>query len=128
MRWFRSHRTRGSDLALLALVIQLAVSLVHVHVGRVTPGVSKSASFLDVRAAGRKSAISLSAGDEAPAIADDYCAVCALIHLASTGVAAQPPTLTLPLVFDLLQRGPSVESVTALRRHARVQARAPPLA
>src|ERR1700681_2850872 len=98
MRWFRSRSRWGSGLALFALAFQLAVSFAHVHPDRVAPGAGSSSALSGVQASlgqtstGAETA-SLPATDQAPAQADDYCAVCALIHLAGTVVAAEPPSL-----------------------------------
>src|SRR5882672_3674544 len=100
MHWFRSRSSSGSWLALFALAVQLAVSFAHVHLDRGAPVAGHSSSvLLRVHAPNGIAAASLPAGDEAPALADDYCAVCALIHLAGSVVAAEAPALPLPATF-----------------------------
>jgi 3-oxoacyl-[acyl-carrier protein] reductase len=69
-------------LALLALTVQLAVSLVHIHIVRAAPGLSQPTSFFDVRMSARRLAASAAVDEQAPGLEDDYCAICALIHLA----------------------------------------------
>lgn len=127
MSWFRSRSRLGSYLALFALAIQLTLSFGHVHLDRHMPGVR--------RAAGVSAAMTVStaaiehAGKETPALADDFCPICALIHLAGTLVLAAAPSLpqlgafspspleAAPLPFDIA--GP---------HHSPLGARAPPLA
>jgi hypothetical protein len=131
MQWFRSRSSLGaclgSWLALLALAFQLVVSFGHVHLdrGAALPGHS---SVLLGDASGGTDAASLPAGDEAPAIADDYCAICALIHLAGTAVAAEPPSLPLRAVFGRTFAESAVEFGLTAQDHALFAARAPPLA
>src|ERR1700730_9304066 len=95
MRWFRSRVRLGSWLALLALAVQLAVCFGHVHLD--------GAAFARAPALeqGQAAAVATTAPDpgssEIPALADDCCVVCALIHLAGTLVMAAAPPLPLPI-------------------------------
>ena len=127
MRWFRSRSTLGSWLALFALSVQLALSFGHVHLDRAAaPGHS---SVL-LRALGLPAAntVSQSAPDEAPGQADDYCAVCALIHLAGTIVGGEPPVLPLPAAFGRTPAAVVVEFGLTGRHRAPFASRAPPTA
>jgi len=128
MRWFRSRSRWGSCLALLALAIQLVVSFGHVHLDRVASGPGSTLALAGVHASAGAQAASLPATDQAPAQADDYCAVCALIHFASTVVAAEPPTLQLPAVFSRTLSAATVEFGSTAERHSLFAARAPPIA
>ena len=121
MQWLRSRLRVGSWVALFALAVQLVLTFGHVH--------------LDGRSGNSSVRIETAAGAVAPAghdgskAADDYCAACALIHLAGTLVPAAAVALPLPLVFGQLHR-PHVALRFALPASppASFAARAPPLA
>jgi hypothetical protein len=127
MFWFRSRSRWGSCLALFALAFQLAVSFAHVHLDRVAPG-AKPPVLSGVQTSTDAPTVSLPTTDQAPALADDYCAVCALIHLAATGVAAEPPALPVPAVFGRSRSEAAVEFGLTAPNHSRFSARAPPTA
>jgi hypothetical protein len=128
MHWFRSHTRLGSWLALLALAVQLAVSFGHVHLDRSAPFSGHAAVLLGTDASTGAQAASLPASDESPALDGDYCAICALIHLAGTVVATEPPSLPLPAVFGRTQSEAAVEFGLTAPHHALFAARAPPIA
>jgi hypothetical protein len=115
-------------LALLALAIQLVVSFAHVHLDHVASGPVSTLALAGVHAPIGAQAASVPATDQAPARTDDYCAVCALIHLAGTVVAAEPPTLRLPAVFTRTRSEVAVEFRSTAERHSLFAARAPPIA
>jgi hypothetical protein len=128
MHWFRSRSSLGAWLALFALTAQLVVSFGHVHLdpNGSTPG--HQSALLRSDAPTSADVASLPAGDEAPALADDYCAVCALIHLAGTLVTAEPPALPLPALFGRARTDSTAEFGLTAQSHALFAARAPPLA
>jgi Protein of unknown function (DUF2946) len=126
MHWFRSRSRLGSWLALFALAFQLAVSFGHVHVD--AKGLGHSPTLADVHASTGAKSAPPAAGDEAPALADDYCAVCALIHIAGTVVASQAPELPVPAQFGATRSDPPLEIGLTARSHALFAARAPPTA
>ena len=125
MHWFRSRSRWGSWLALFALAFQLAVSFGHVHVD--AKGLGHAAILADHASTGADSA-SPAESDETPALADGYCAVCALIQLAGTVVAAQAPSLPVPVLFGATQADPPAQFELTARSHALFAARAPPIA
>ena len=119
MHWCRTRLRLGSYIALFALAVQLVLAFGHVH--------------LD--GGGRQTRIEVSAATAAPAghngpkVADDFCAVCALIHLASTLVPAELAALPLPVVFGQLRRPESaLHFALPASSPAAFAARAPPLA
>jgi Protein of unknown function (DUF2946) len=128
MRWFRSRSRLGSWLALFALAFQLAVSFAHVHVNRLAPGAGHPSVLSGVHASTGAHTASLPASDEIPALADNFCTICALIHLAGTVVAGEPPSLPLPAVFGRLRSEAAVEFGLTAPNHSRFAARAPPTA
>jgi hypothetical protein len=121
MGWFRSRSRWGSYLALFALAFQLVVSFGHVHLEGGTPN------------AGHASIVAKAAVDPAskqsPAVADDHCPICALIHLSSTLVTAEAPTLPQLAVFGRLLLLAAIEfDFAAALYHSPLGPRAPPLA
>jgi hypothetical protein len=128
MRWFRSRSRLGSCLALFALAFQLAVSFAHVHLDGRASHSSHSLALLKAYGSAAAAAVHDRGGDQAPAPADDYCAICALTHLAGTVVAAAPPDLPVPAVFARLRSAPAVEFALTAASHVLFAARAPPSA
>ena len=121
MHWIRSRLRLGSCVALFALAVQLVLTFGHVHLD----GLGGHSSVRIETAAGAVAP----AGHDGSKAADDYCAACALIHLAGTLVPAAAAVLPLPLVFGQLHR-PHVALRFALPASppASFAARAPPLA
>ena len=126
MHWFRSRARSGAFLALFALGVQLAVCFGHVHLGGVAFG---RVSALEQS---QPAAVATTAPDpgstEIPALADDCCVVCALIHLAGTLVVAEAPALPLPVRSGRLQFAASVAFDLTGAPFALFRARAPPIA
>jgi hypothetical protein len=121
MQWFRANLWSGSRLALLALTLQIALSFGHVH-----PGYSRHAVG-GFAAAGSQPAPS--APTQQPANdADDYCAICATIHLAATSLLPQAPQLPLPFAARPIEHDNIVATSSFSTRRAPFQSRAPPLA
>jgi hypothetical protein len=128
MYWVRSHLRLGSFLALSALVFQLAVSFGHVHL-RASPISDPALVVSSALAQTDADAVPSSepASDEVPAAAD-HCAVCALVHLAGTVLAAQPPVLPLPVLFGHSPAPVAAVFGLAASNTAPFAARAPPIA
>jgi hypothetical protein len=125
MSWFRSRSRLGAYLALLALAFQLAVTFAHVHLDHSTIG-RAPAQAPDARMSVAMVAPA-PAGSETPALADDCCAVCALIHLAGSLVTADTPPLPLP-VRCRSQRTFAAACDLTEAPLTRFRARAPPVA
>jgi hypothetical protein len=97
MRWIRSNTRFASWLALFALAVQFTLSFGHLH--------------LDARVNKAAPTIAAGMGINAPApgaIPDrpikhgkfaEFCAICAVVHMASASLTATSPSLSLP---DLL--------------------------
>ena len=128
MGWFRSRSRLGSWLALFALAFQLALSFGHVHLDRGVRGFGHPPVVASVPAAIDATAALDPAGKDKPALADDYCAICALIHLAGALVPAEVPSLPLPLFLGRLPLAAAIDFDLTQPRRARFQARAPPIA
>jgi hypothetical protein len=121
MRWVRARLGVASRLALFALAVQIALSFGHVHPGdlrHVNGGLA---------AAGTPSAPS--APTQQPASdADDYCAICATIHLAATLLVPQAPQLPVPFAARPAEHVNYTAATAFSGRRAPFQSRAPPLA
>jgi hypothetical protein len=59
-----------------------------------------------------------------PSVADDFCAICAMMQL--VGVAAEPPALTLPDSIQRMKRVAGTEFASVFSQYPLFQARAPP--
>lgn len=116
MKWLRSNIRHGARLALLALAVQFVLSFAHVHgiVAQAAPSIHSSQQLP-------------ASGDDSDQHPGDFCAVCAVIALASTAVAASPPTLPIPQAFELKPRPISATVVDPRPKRAAFRSRAPPL-
>jgi hypothetical protein len=120
MGWVRLRSRWGGYLALLALAFQLVISFGHVHLDGGAP------------TAGRASIVAKAVVDPAskqsPAVADDQCTICALIHLAGTLTPSEAPTLSRLAAFGRLLLLAAIQFELANFHHSPLGARAPPLA
>lgn len=124
MSWFRSSRCGVTWLALFALACQLVFAFGHVHPG-------KTGGYPGAWAVNGDHSASLTAPShhENPAgLADDFCAICASINLASTLVMPESPAVapSHPLARYLDWSPVAVEAASL--DHLLFNARAPPLA
>ena len=142
MGWVRFHRRCGAWPGLAALVLQLALSFGHIHIGNVhvdavwrsvdaavaksfakSPPESQPAILTQTQQQPPKQGSGQNSGDN-----DDYCAICASIFLASTSLAAQPPLLVVPLHFARVALTFDAERGIAASPPAFFRSRAPPSA
>jgi hypothetical protein len=123
MGWLRRSKW-GACLALFALAMQLVLSFGHVHVG----ASSGYASGLEVAASSDTHKPAGNHHHHLPATPDENCALCALIHLASTLLPAAAPDLPLPAVFGRLPHHIVVQLDLSAASSAYFRARAPPFA
>jgi hypothetical protein len=127
MRWFRSRARLGSGLALLALVAQLTLSFGHLHADTTARDVGVTAAASNIQpSADQASRPSDKSGRQS--IPNDYCPICALIHLVCGMVAAEAPPPPLPDHFGQLHLDLAVEHGLTAPRVTLFQARAPPTA
>jgi len=106
---------------MLALALQLALTFGHVHLDGLRGG---SSARIEASAGAPAPT-----GNDGPNAADDYCALCALTHLAGTLLPASPVVLPLPPAFTPSRcPEPGLCFVLPARRSASFAARAPPLA
>ncbi|HEY6992593.1 MAG TPA: DUF2946 family protein [Xanthobacteraceae bacterium] len=129
MGWFRSRSRWGSYLALFALAFQLALSFGHVHLEGGAPVSGHASALLGVHAATASATAVDPADKESPALADDCCPICTLIHLAGALVPAAAPALPRLALFERVLLAAAVEfDVARPRYYSPLGARAPPLA
>jgi hypothetical protein len=122
MRWIRTNRRHASGLALAAMALQLVLAFGHLH--------------LDLRAshapaatvAHTKTAAVPASPTQHPASDNDYCAICATIHLASTSFLPDAPQLPVPFVSQPIEHFDCVAFVFIAPQRAAFQSRAPPFA
>jgi hypothetical protein len=97
MGWFRSNRGRVAWLAFFALACQLVLGFGHVHLGKVGGSIALAVAAH----AGNGSAVVASAPShrDPSGLADDFCAICANISLASTLVIPASPAVVPPNFF-----------------------------
>jgi len=123
MRPVRTNTRWGTWLALAAMTLQLALSFGHIHLEKLTNG-SAIAS-----AAASKTPSSEHNPKQHPANeADDFCAICATIHLASTSFLPDAPLLPMPLASQTIEHFGYFTFIAVPPQRAAFQSRAPPLA
>jgi hypothetical protein len=112
-------------LALFALAIQFALSFGHVHLDRVAVP-DASAASLAAQSSGDGPNGSSKPGSHR--LADDYCAICALVQLAASSAPAAAPTLPPPALVSRVWHAPVTDFELAALPRLLFQARAPPIA
>src|ERR1700747_3735381 len=137
MAWVRSNIKCGSWIALLALVIQTALSFGHFHAiasaATSAPQVGSNLSQLCFAAAlsgqvaesrFKRQPASNHDSDEHPG---DVCAICAVMAMANAALFASPPTLPLPQAVECAHPAIGGESVRVASVCIAFQPRAPPI-
>jgi hypothetical protein len=121
MQWLRSRLRLGSCVALFALAVQLVLTFGHVHLD----GAARYSSITIEASAGATTPASTDRSNGA----DDYCALCALAHLAGTLLLPASAALSLPaVIMQLRHQEPAPRIVLPASPSAPFAARAPPLA
>jgi hypothetical protein len=128
MRWFRTNRAIGGRLALFALAIQLVLSFGHIHLediyGNARAFVLASTSLAQPAADESKPFPTHPRSNHT----DDYCAICATIHLLASSFATEAPQLPLPIASRAIEHSSRVVLFVVAPRRAPFQSRAPPQA
>jgi len=125
MGWFRGNSGKFAWLAFFALASQFALTFGHIHlnnIGGVSAALTASADAAEVSTGGQPSP-----AQQAPTgLAQDFCAVCSNISLASALVlpVSPSPVPPPPIIRDL--RWPLVTVGFASSDHFHFNARAPP--
>jgi hypothetical protein len=124
MKWFRSNIRTGARLALLALLLQFALSFGHIH-GFAPQAASATQSVLSTdHAADGKSRPAPTKQDSDQT--NDVCTICAVMAMASTVLFSAPPILLLPDAVEILHRITDAEFVYLKSAGVAFQPRAPP--
>lgn len=129
MNWFRSNLRLGSRLALFALATQFLLSFGHFH-GRHAGAALALAEASDSASPARASGAAqpkTSSDDEPNGQAADHCAICAVMVLANTMLAATPPGLIEPQTEVFLYLTADAEFVYPNSASVAFQPRAPPI-
>ena len=124
MYWFRAKVRLGAGLALVALAIQIALSLVHAHFGVPTQPLGRLSLAAQ---AGQAPAALPNAPAPDDRAADNYCPACALLHGAGMWLPSAPPALEPPGFAGRINLEPGIEFGLAASPHRFFRARAPPL-
>jgi hypothetical protein len=123
MRWVRTNRQWSSWLALAAITLQLVLSFGHVHLEKLASGLAIASM------AASKASSPLQNPIQHPANgADDYCAICATIHLASSSLTPDAPLLPVLFASRTIEHFGNFTFVFISPQRAAFQSRAPPLA
>jgi hypothetical protein len=124
MRWIRSNVRLGAWCALFALALQLALSFGHVHVEGGTAAAAQSALAASVP---DSDAANPPSNPEPNRQASDFCAICALIHLAGTVTPATASVFETPVVSASAPFALRADRAPASATPLSFRARAPPL-
>jgi hypothetical protein len=116
MQWVRSNIRLGGRLALFALTVQALLSFGHFHAipAQTTPSIQSSQQLPGPS----------HDSDQHP---DDFCAICAVMALASTAVAATPPALPQPPTFEHARLTTEASFTAPRSMYAAFRSRAPPI-
>jgi Protein of unknown function (DUF2946) len=122
MKWFRSNIRTGARLALLALLVQFALSFGHIH--GFAPQAASATQFAQPvdHAAKPQPAPTRHDSDHT----NDVCAICAVMAMASTVLFSTPPILLLPDAVQILQAITDAEFAHLKSAGTAFQPRAPP--
>src|ERR1700680_2050809 len=114
MGWFRSNTGRVAWLAFFALACQLVLSFGHLHLGKPNAGAAWAALANEGKTANQAPP----ANPPSPAgVADEYCAVCASINLASLLLVPGVLVLLAPILSLSRLPGPEAETRPASIAH-----------
>jgi hypothetical protein len=105
------------------MALQLALSFGHLHLDRIAPTPAALVVAGAISSGHPSSPAHYPANDS-----DDYCAICATIHLASTSFLSKAPALPLPFAVQVVQHFNRVAFIVTTPRRTAFQSRAPPLA
>jgi hypothetical protein len=96
MYWLRAQGTKVAWVALFALACQAILSFGHVHFGKLS---SSSTVIAFLASAAQGEAAEQPAAPPAPTkgLADEFCAICSHMNVASTLIAPTTPTVLPPI-------------------------------
>jgi hypothetical protein len=124
MRWVRHTNRRWSTwLALAAMALQVVLSFGHTHLERLATG-SVIASVTTSKAPSSQQTPTQHPANEA----DDFCAICATIHLASSSFLPDAPLLPVPHASRTIEDFGHFNFIFVSPEHVAFHSRAPPFA
>jgi hypothetical protein len=132
MKWFRSNIKHGMRLALFALSIQFALAFGHCHAAGLPHGTTLSSFPWSHSAATAQAPSNHALSHEQPSDDDsdrasDVCAICAVMAMAETMLAARPPQLSpSPEAVAFSYERPDVPLILPNSRRGFFESRAPP--
>jgi hypothetical protein len=127
MRWIRSNRRQGAWWALLAMAIQIIVSLGHAHG---IEGFRQGALFPQV-SGGIHKQLTNDPGDPTSKpvrLAIDHCAICEVVNMGASVMPPDAPTSGALVDVTQVRFSPYTEAAPSALGHRFFQARAPPSA
>jgi hypothetical protein len=125
MQWVRKNVRYGSWCALLAVMIHFAVSFGHAH--RIDP--LRQGMLFPQAGAYTQSVTEPDGRTSKPVgLAFDYCAICVVINLGASMMAASAPVSTGPATVNTLRYSRHADAPQWALAHPFFRARAPPFA
>jgi hypothetical protein len=126
MSWFRSNGQKVAMLGLFALACQLLVSFGHIHITRWSIDASGLAVSSGIVAGCE--VVRPASPQKLPAgFADEFCAICASVGMASALIVPDYPLLVVPTSFVDVMPLVSAKRAASAFEHLSFRARAPPL-
>jgi hypothetical protein len=126
MKWVRSNIRNGARLALLALLVQLALTFGHVHGFAPQVAAATRSALPTDQATDSKSTPQPTPGKHDSDHPGDTCAICAVMAMASTVLFSVPPIMLLPDAVQILHRITDAEFSHLKSVGTAFQPRAPP--
>jgi hypothetical protein len=127
MHWVRSNIRMGACWALLALAVQFVSLFGHVHpVAGI--GTFRFLPLSDISSNASVIQDTPSAPSKPVGLAFDYCAICAAMNLAASGVPPSKPPLPLPSIAGPTPYWSNIRGLITAAPHILFRSRAPPLA
>jgi hypothetical protein len=105
------------------MTLQLALSFGHIHLEKFASGSAIAGVAASKAPASQQNPVQHPANE-----ADDFCAICATIHLASTSFLPDAPPLPVPFASRTIEHFSSFTFGSVSPQRAAFQSRAPPLA
>jgi hypothetical protein len=105
------------------MALQLGLSFGHLHLDKFASG-SVAATAAQAKAPASKSSPAQHPANDA----DDYCAICATIHLMTGSSLPEVPPLVVPFMSKTIEHSGHITSLFIARQQTAFQSRAPPLA
>ena len=123
MRWVRTNRRWSTYLALAAMTLQLVLSFGHLHLEKLGSGSAIAGVTAFKAPSSQQNPVQHPANE-----ADDYCAICATIHLASSSFLPHASLFPVPFASRTIEHFSHFTFISVSPQRAAFQSRGPPLA